>query len=124
MEQVFVQYQTSHQCLDQTILNVVFNFSYIFFVFTLILGWKVLQVGKTCKSSHVEMSKAHNAGECANSVRNAGGTFFEFSQEVDGTGKCWWEQTTSADCVEGWETGKSYDFYSLTGKCLLYRVMG
>ena len=81
-----------------------------------------MQVGKTCKSNSVELSKAHNAGECANSVRKAGGTFFDFSQVVDGTGKCYWEYTTSADCVEGWKDG-AYDFYALTGKCLLYRFM-
>ena len=72
-----------------------------------------------------KMSRAHSAGECANSVREAGGRFFIFSQVLkgDGTGDCYLERTTSADCTDGkWQLDDKYDFYALTGKCLYFLV--
>ena len=71
------------------------------------------------------MSRAHNVGQCANSVRDAGGQFFIFNTVLDGhgTGDCVWEKITSADCKGNGKNGKlivdeKYDFYSLTGKRL------
>ena len=70
-----------------------------------------------------KMSRAHSAGECANSVREAGGQFFIFNTvlNVYGTGDCVWEKITSADCKGNGgklEVDEKYDFYSVTGKCL------
>ena len=80
----------------------------------------MIKSGHECKKDYATLSNAHNAGECANAVREAGGTFFLFNQILtNGVGGCYWVKTTSADCADGtWEVDEKYDFYGLTGKCL------
>ena len=88
------------------------------------LGWNLIKSGHICKNVYMNrMPRAHGAGECANSVRKEGGRFFIFSQVLkgDGTGDCYLERTTSADCTDGkWQVDDKYDFYALTGKYLYF----
>ena len=86
----------------------------------------MIKSGHKCVNIHIQtMSRAFSVGQCANSVREAGGQFFIFNTvlNVYGTGDCVWEKITSADCKGNGKNGKlivdeKYDFYSVTGKCL------
>ena len=76
--------------------------------------WEILEKGKECKSADTKMGDSINAGECAQKVKEAGGAFFIFSNDVTKHKRCYIENTATANCDEGWEDD-SYDFYEIKG---------
>ena len=75
----------------------------------------MLEKGKQCKSANTKMTDSNNAGECAKKVKEAGGAFFIFSNDVTKSKKCYKENTATANCDEGWEDDDKYDFYEIKG---------
>jgi len=57
------------------------------------------------------LGKFATVNECADAVRNVGGTYFIYGTMTK-AGKCYVEHTDSDDCVEGWEADE-YDFYKI-----------
>ena len=78
----------------------------------------MLKEGKQCSSTHTKMGDANNAGECAQKVKEAGGAFFIFSNDVMAHKGCYKENTLTATCdgyKEKWED-VTFDFFKIKGK--------
>ena len=79
--------------------------------------WKMLKEGKECGGSSTEerMGEFNNAGECAQKVKDAGGVFFIFSNDVQKHKVCYKENTLTATCEEGF-VDNAYNFFEIKGK--------
>merc|ERR1719195_134533 len=67
-----------------------------------------------CNSDDNKMGKKKaSVAECAQAVKARGGHFFIYGKGRK-AGKCFKENTDSADCPEGWDDDK-YDFYEIEG---------
>ena len=75
----------------------------------------MLKEGKQCSSTHTKIGDANNAGECAQKVKEAGGAFFIFSNDVMAHKGCYKENTLTATCEEGF-VDNAYNFFEIKGK--------
>jgi len=74
-------------------------------------SYLLLQRGRECQSMDTNLGKFATVNECADAVRNVGGTYFIYGTMTK-AGKCYVEDTDSDDCVEGWEADE-YNFYKI-----------
>ena len=81
-------------------------------------GYYLLKKGKECKSNETKLGEftSFSADGCAYACRkHKGCKFFEYGRG-NRHGRCYFKDTQSADCPEGFVNNKPYDFYRIWGK--------
>ena len=58
----------------------------------------------------------NNVWECADACQEIRDCKYFIYGKREKDGECYWEQTESADCPEGWYEDDKYDFYEIISK--------
>ena len=78
------------------------------------IGYILIKFDVECKSDDEKLGNFPSLAECANACRNIGNCHFFIYGKDSKKGRCFWEKTSGAGCLEGWENDY-YGFYKLRG---------